>query len=109
MSKPKKPRTFTTAETELRSIIRTELLRVRAVEWKTGTLETAAEIVLRRVIPWHLAAVRRARGRTVGWCVEPVFQNVKGGWKGGEVHSLLTRLRTPYDGCRVVLVPRRSR
>jgi len=99
MSKPKKPRTFTTAECLVTNI--------RNAPKSAGVRLLAAYIA--RTRKERDAAVRRARGRTVGWCVKPVFQNVKGGWKGGEVHSLLTRLRTPYDGCRVVLVPRRSR
>lgn len=52
---------------EIREIVQRELLRVRAVQWKTGTLRTSADVVARALAPIVLREKRRARGRTLGW------------------------------------------
>ena len=51
-----------------------------------------------RLARWHLRAVRRARGRTVGWCLV----------EGACASEVYTR-RDVLADCRVVLVPRRKR
>lgn len=53
----------------------------------------------------HLRELRRARGKTVGWCPDP-----SGYYKDGRTSDMLvTAKRTRFDSARVVLVPRRKR
>lgn len=67
-----------------------------------GPWETVPEDSKRRlrvVAEWHLREVRRARGKTVGWCqYEPRTAKDR----------LVTPNRWEGQNCRVVLAPRRK-
>ena len=78
------------------------------------TCATTFMAACRLIARWHLAAVRKARGRTVGWLVMYRDERVKR--LGSRIHTCcdepvnvrLTHLMGK-DVARVVLVPRRKR
>jgi hypothetical protein len=62
--------------------------------------------VVVKIARWHLRELRRARGRTVGYCVDPrADYPMNNGFSKRQV----TKRRHRQDNCRVVIEPKRRK
>lgn len=90
-------------ERELRDAIAGALLSTRR-GWTTAGLALSRDRVLAAIEPIVRRELRRARGKTVGWCNRPRYDERR----TGALVAVFPRVK-PRGECRVVLDPRRKR
>lgn len=89
--------------------------RIARIAWNAGSLSPDIYHHFRTAARWHLSAVRRARGRTVGYvildreCDESGMDcwfEIKGGMLDEPINARMTRAMGK-EAARVVLLPKR--